>query len=149
MTPQKALEILEMFLHKQCDLQRTDFAYSQREVYMAVSMAQNALEKPLQETTEQDKTLTLVFGKDGKARVLNEEYTIYCADKETFEMVKKAVEKQTPKKPVKKNPICYNKTKDGQEYYAYDYHCPVCDEKIKLQEHHCPCGQALDWSDTE
>lgn len=63
--------------------------------------------------------------------------------------VKEALEKQIPKKPVKKNPICYNKTKDGKEYYAYDYHCPVCDKKLKLQEHHCPCGQALDWSDTE
>lgn len=63
--------------------------------------------------------------------------------------IKKALEKQIPQKPVKKNPICYNKTKDGQEYYAYDYHCPVCDKKLKLQEHHCPCGQALDWSDTE
>lgn len=39
MTPQKALEILEMFLHKQCDLQRTEFAYSDIEVYCAVSMA--------------------------------------------------------------------------------------------------------------
>lgn len=98
MTPQKALEILEMLLHKQCDLQRTEFAYSQNEVYMAVSMAKYALEKPLQETTEQSKSLTLVFGKDGKAHILNEEYTIYCADEETFEKVKEAVEKQIPKK---------------------------------------------------
>lgn len=98
MTPQKALEILEMFLHKQCDLQRTKFAYSDIEVYCAVSMAKNALEKPLQETNEQDKSLTLVFGKDGKARVLNEDYVIYCADKETFEKVKEALEKQISKK---------------------------------------------------
>lgn len=41
----------------------------------------------------------LAFGKDGKAVMLNEEYTIYCADKENFEKVKKAVEKQIPKKP--------------------------------------------------
>ena len=149
MTPQKALEILEMFLHKQCDLQRTDFAYSQREVYMAVSMAQNALEKPLQETTEQDKTLTLVFGKDGKAMVLNEDYVIYCADEETFEMVKAAVEKQIPKKPIKKNPICYEKTVDGQETYAYDCYCPTCDTNVNDEKHHCPCGQALDWSDAK
>lgn len=149
MTPQKALEILDMFLHKQCDLQRTEFAYSQNEVYMAVSMAKYALKKPIQETTEQSKSLTLVFGKDGKATILNEDYVIYCADEETFEMVKAAVEKQTPKKVVKKNPICYSKTKAGQESYAYDYHCPVCDTKLKTNEHHCPCGQALDWSDTE
>lgn len=26
-------------------------------------------------------------------------------------------------------------------------HCPLCNEKLEFQEHHCPCGQALDWSD--
>lgn len=152
MTPQKALEILEMFLHKQCDLQRTEFAYSQKEVYMAVSMAKYALEKPLQETTEQDKSLTLVFGKDGKARVLNEDYVIYCADEETFEKVKAAVGKQTPKK-------VDVQTEDDREFI--DYVCPCC--KTTLQQKmkgakrvtihkskHCDeCGQALDWSDTE
>ena len=136
MTPQKALEILEMFLHKQCDLQRTEFAYSQNEVYMAVSMAKYALEKPLQETTEQSKSLALVFGKDGKARVLNEDYAIYCADKETFEKVKEAVEKTMPKKPI-----------------ATDWlYCPKCNWKIALcvGDEVCPkCGQALDWSDTK
>lgn len=62
-------------------------------------------------------------------------------------IAQKALAKQIPEKPVKKNPICYEKTKDRQEYYIYDYHCPICDKKIELQEHHCPCGQALDWSD--
>ena len=100
MTPQKALEILEMFLHKQCDLQRTKFAYSDIEVYCAVSMAKNALKK------------------------------------------------QIPKKPIKKNPICYAQTKDGTEFIAYDYFCPDCNKQIKATEHHCKCGQALDWSDT-
>ena len=141
MTPQEALEILEMFLHKQCDLQRTEFAYSQNEVYMAVSMAKYALKKPLQETTEQSKSLTLVFGKDGKARVLNEEYTIYCADEETFEMVKSAVEKQMPKKVMQEKltetlkPNC----------------CPVCNHRhYEVSVPYCRfCGQALDWSDTE
>ena len=152
MTPQKALEILEMFLHKQCDLQRTEFAYSQKEVYMAVSMAQHALEKPIQETTEQSKSLTLVFGKDGKARLLNEDYVIYCADKETFEKVKEAVEKQKPKK-------VDVQTEDDREFI--DYVCPYCkttlQQKMKIAKRttihkskHCDeCGQALDWSDTE
>ena len=129
MTPQKALKILEMFLHKQCDLQRTDFAYSQREVYMAVSMAKYALEKPIQETTEQSKSLTLVFGKDGKARLLNEDYVIYCADEETFEMVKAAVEKQTPKDLKLKA--------DG--YYG----CCNCGHLISSGSNYCAmCGQA-------
>ena len=57
------------------------------------------------------------------------------------------MEKQIPKKAIKKNPIVYQKDKDGQEHYAYDYHCPLCDEKIKLSEHHCICGQAIDWSE--
>jgi hypothetical protein len=60
-----------------------------------------------------------------------------------------ALEKQIPKKPAKKNPICYEKTKEGQKYYAYEYHCPMCDTKVNKEPHHCPCGQALDWSDTE
>ena len=60
-----------------------------------------------------------------------------------------AFQKQIPTKPIKKNPICYNKAKDGHEEYSYDYHCPLCDKKLKLWEHHCPCGQAIDWSDTE
>ena len=58
----------------------------------------------------------------------------------------KALEKQMPKKPVKKNPICYSKSKDGEELYAYDYHCPLCDVKVNGEKHHCPCGQALDWN---
>ena len=61
----------------------------------------------------------------------------------------KALEKQILKKPIKTNPVCYEKTKDGQEYYAFDYFCPMCNEQIKIIEHHCKCGQALDWSDAE
>ena len=60
-----------------------------------------------------------------------------------------ALEKQIPKKPIKKNPICYEKTKDGIEHFAYDYFCPDCNKQIKATEHHCHCGQALDWSDTK
>lgn len=59
-----------------------------------------------------------------------------------------ALEKQIPKKPIKKNPVCYAKTKAGQEYYTFDYFCPRCNEQIQIFEHHCECGQVLDWSDT-
>ena len=59
----------------------------------------------------------------------------------------KALQKQIPKNPIKKNPIVYQKDKDGQEHYAYDNHCPLCDKKLKFSEHHCPCGQAIDWSE--
>ena len=152
MTAQKALEILEMFLHKQCDLQRTEFAYSQNEVWKAVKIANDVLEAQIQGTTEQEKTLTLVFGKDGKARVLNEDYVIYCADEETFEKVKKAVEKQEPKKPtyeadgygedgnlIYDRAICPNCDNDDFEYDINNWGCKYCPD----------CGQALDWSDTE
>ena len=143
MTAQKALEILEMFLHKQCDLQRTEFAYSQNEVWEAVKIAQDVLEKQLQEASEQDKTLTLVFGKDGKATILNEDYVIYCADEETFEKVKGAVGKQIPKKPV------------GDLHSVPHYRCPTCKSAVVVFEKDtryvfCKwCGQALDWSGTE
>ena len=60
-----------------------------------------------------------------------------------------ALEKQIPKKPIKKNPICYEKTVDGQETYAYDCYCPTCDTNVNDEKHHCPCGQALDWSDAK
>ncbi|MBQ7296442.1 MAG: hypothetical protein IJW86_09670 [Clostridia bacterium] len=154
MTPQEALEILEMFLHKQCDLQRIKFAYSDIEVYCAVSMAKNALEKPLQETIEQDKSLTLVFGKDGKARVLNEDYAIYCADEETFEKVKEAVEKQIPKKATEEET---NRGIDISGEYDIDFHlcCPVCGTVVgtyeagvnEYFENYCSnCGQAIDVS---
>lgn len=59
---------------------------------------------------------------------------------------KVAVKRQIPAKPVKKNPICYSKSIDGEELYAYDYHCPQCDAKVNSEKHHCPCGQALNWS---
>lgn len=67
---------------------------------------------------------------------------------EGLRMGMEALSKQIPKKPIKKNPICYEKTKDGQEYFAFDYFCPNCNEQIKPSEHHCYCGQALEWGDT-
>lgn len=60
-----------------------------------------------------------------------------------------ALEKQIPKKPIKKNPICYAKSKSGKEFFAFNYFCPNCNKQIKANEHHCNCGQALDWGDSE
>lgn len=77
------------------------------------------------------------------------DYQLTTDDIECLEMAKEALEKQIPKKPTKNNPICYEKTKDGIEHFAYDYFCPDCNKQIKATEHHCHCGQALDWSDTE
>lgn len=66
-------------------------------------------------------------------------------DKAIIQALKKAI----PQKPIKKNPICYSKEKNGQEHYAYEYYCPLCFDKLRETEHHCICGQALYWSDTK
>lgn len=47
MTPNKANKVLKMFLHKQCDLKRTEFAYDETEVWLAVFTAKNALENQI------------------------------------------------------------------------------------------------------
>ena len=47
MTIEQANKVLEMFLHKQCSLSRTEFAYSQNEIWAAVKMASEALEKQI------------------------------------------------------------------------------------------------------
>lgn len=96
-----------------------------------------------------NEDIKIAFGEDGKAYVLNDEYCIYCADEKTLNKIKEALEKQKKKKPIKKNPIVYRKNKDGQEHCAYEHYCPLCDRKLILFEHHCFCGQTLDWSDTD
>jgi hypothetical protein len=68
---------------------------------------------------------------------------------EACRMGREALKKQIPKKPIKRNPIIYRITKDGQKTYAYQHFCPLCDTKLKFTDHHCPCGQAIDWSDAE
>lgn len=49
---QYALDVLDMFLHKQCDLERIKFAYNQTEVWNAVKMARDALEKQIPKKIE-------------------------------------------------------------------------------------------------
>lgn len=51
--------------------------------------------------------------------------------------VKSALEKQMPKKPI------WNKDDESRCC------CPTCGEELYIENHHCKCGQALDWSDTE
>ena len=50
-----------------------------------------------------------------------------------------ALEKQIPKKP---------KLDNDNGIYETE-HCPNCNRQLFPNEHHCRCGQALDWSDTE
>ena len=58
-----------------------------------------------------------------------------------------ALEKQIPTKPIKKNPVCYANTIDGEKRYSYTYLCPQCGAKVNSEGHHCPCGQSLDWNE--
>lgn len=56
---------------------------------------------------------------------------------EICKLAKEALEKQIPKKPL---------------FMEGDYDmplCPNCRLSVDENEHHCICGQALDWSDAE
>lgn len=47
-----------------------------------------------------------------------------------------ALEKQIPKK------VCFD---NENGIYETEY-CPTCHRRLMPNEHHCRCGQALDWS---
>ena len=93
-----------------------------------------------------DRGIMFYFEEDGTANVLNEDYVIYCANEETLEMVKEAVDKNSAK-PIKK----WN----GQAS------CPSCQKLLcgniedispEQKQSHCfcsYCGQKIDWSETK
>ena len=54
-------------------------------------------------------------------------------------MSKKELEKQIPKKPYKDNENGIYETE----------HCPTCHRSLFPNDHHCRCGQEIDWGDTE
>lgn len=56
-----------------------------------------------------------------------------------YGMAISALEKQIPKKPIKVDSGVYD--------YDFDYECPNCRGNIDEDEHHCKCGQTLDWSE--
>lgn len=58
---------------------------------------------------------------------------------EALDLVENCVNKQIPEKP---------KLYNDNGIYETE-HCPNCNRKLFPNEHHCGCGQALDWSDTE
>ena len=58
---------------------------------------------------------------------------------EARDMAIQALEKQIAKKPYKDN-------ENG--VYEKD-HCPTCHRSLFPNDHHCECGQAIDWSDEE
>ena len=56
-----------------------------------------------------------------------------------------ALKKQIPKKPIFwENKYYYPPTPNDD----WGYECPCCgNQEIDYPEHHCTCGQALDWSE--
>lgn len=62
---------------------------------------------------------------------------------------KKALEKQIPRKPI------YSDYDDNgfDEIIPYTAICPICGYEFEFgtwnENHHCVCGQAMDWSDEE
>ena len=56
---------------------------------------------------------------------------------EAIDMAINALEKQIAKKPYKDN-------ENG--IYEKEY-CPICNRSLFPNDHHCICGQAIDWSD--
>ena len=72
--------------------------------------------------------------------ILQEEHD-YCQEMsyviKALEMAICALEKQIPKKPYKDN-----------ENGVYEKeHCPSCHRSLFPNDHHCECGQAIDWKD--
>ena len=68
----------------------------------------------------------------------------YLGDTEDLVQAKhiaiKALEKQIPKKP---SADSYGERGTG---YIVPM-CPTCQESVEEGEHHCKCGQSLDWSE--
>ena len=60
-------------------------------------------------------------------------------EEEWLSMIIGALEKQMPKKPYKDN--------ESGEYEKE--HCPSRHRSLFPNDHHCECGQAIDWSDDE
>ena len=74
-----------------------------------------------------------------------DESCLECNIQKAFEKLQELVEKATPKKPIVEA--------DGYDKYGelvYDeYYCPACGERVDDTDHHCECGQALDFGEEE
>lgn len=66
---------------------------------------------------------------------------------EVFKIAVEALEKQIPRKPFFwEDKYYYSPTPNDD----WGYECPCCGNRdIDYPEHHCTCGQALDWSEIE
>ena len=67
---------------------------------------------------------------------------------EAVDMAISALEKQIPKKPEQPKIPRY-----GMGYEYYDWCCPTCGRFLAFEsskgDHHCTCGQAIDWTEGE
>ena len=75
------------------------------------------------------------------------DYGLSDKAKEALEMGIEALEKQIPQKPIKSKVPRY-----GMGYEYYDWVCPTCGnflapEPQRRGNHHCVCGQVIDWSE--
>lgn len=66
-------------------------------------------------------------------------------DENELKIIKEALEKQIPKKPIIwENRHYFSPTPNDD----WGYECPCCgNQEIDYPEHHCNCGQALDWTE--
>ena len=75
--------------------------------------------------------------KEAKSMGCKEIRALYNIPLKNIELIINALEKQIPKKPYKDN-------ENG--VYEKD-HCPTCHRSLFPNDHHCECGQKIDWSD--
>lgn len=66
--------------------------------------------------------------------------TIVCANI-LFDKILEALEKQIRKKPN----YYYNSFADGNP--VWECSCPNCGTDLEESDHHCICGQLIDWSE--
>lgn len=68
-------------------------------------------------------------------------------DENELKIIKEALEKQIPKKPIIWEYRHYFSPTPNDDW---GYECPCCgNQEIDYPEHHCDCGQALDWTEDE
>lgn len=68
-----------------------------------------------------------------------------CKLSKAFDLAIDSMKKQLPVKPVKSETPRY-----GMGYEYHDWECPTCGNFLALEftnkgNHHCKCGQAIDW----
>lgn len=81
--------------------------------------------------------------EEARNRLLNSEMPKDKTQREYDAVCLSAIEKQIPKKPKEHYVGCYG------PYPLWEYNCPRCCMDIDYMDHHCVCGQKLDWGEEE